>query len=58
MTRAEAIRAAGAVLARARAERDALPPRQAAELAHYSGGPSIEDIERRIRLMRGLPVAA
>ncbi|WP_263251617.1 hypothetical protein [Saccharopolyspora rosea] len=55
ITREEAIKAAGEVLARARAERDALPPRQAAERAHYRGGPPIEEIERQIREMRGLP---
>lgn len=57
-TYAEAITAAGQMLARARAERDALPPRQAAELAHYTGGPSVDEIERQIRALRGLPAAA
>ncbi|MER7078166.1 MULTISPECIES: hypothetical protein [Bacteria] len=58
MTREEAIAAAGAVLARARVERDALPPREAAELAYYPGGPSLDQIEQEIRAMRRLPAAA
>ncbi|MGW1679354.1 hypothetical protein [Saccharopolyspora sp. NPDC002376] len=58
MTRAECIAAAGNALARARARRDSLPPRQAAELAHYAGGPSVDEIERQIRAQRGLSAAA
>ena len=51
----EAIRNAGRVLAEARAIRDSLTPREAAEQAHEPGGPSVDEIEDRIREMRGLP---
>ncbi|HVK20442.1 MAG TPA: hypothetical protein VM677_03695 [Actinokineospora sp.] len=57
VTREQAITAAGRILALARAERDSLPPRLAAEAAHYAGGPSVDEIERQIREMRGLPTA-
>ncbi|MFI7073644.1 hypothetical protein [Micromonospora sediminicola] len=34
--------------------RDALPPRQAAELAWTPTGPSVDELERRIRAQRAL----
>ncbi|WP_017972486.1 hypothetical protein [Actinopolyspora halophila] len=48
MTRQECIDRAGKILARARARRDSLPPREAAEEAHYPGGPSVDEIEAQI----------
>lgn len=42
------IRAAGRILAAARRERDALPPREAAEAAYTPGGMSVDDIEALI----------
>lgn len=59
--RDEAIAAAGRALADAIARRDALPPRAAAEEAHVPGGPSIDELEQRIRARRAAqraPVAA
>ncbi|GII51936.1 hypothetical protein Pth03_03250 [Planotetraspora thailandica] len=52
MTKAEAIAAAGKILARARAERDALPVREAAIAAHRPGGPSVDELEDLIRTQR------
>lgn len=46
------MRAAGAVLAAARAEQDNRTPRQAAEAAYVPGGPSVEELERRITARR------
>ncbi|MCP2261057.1 hypothetical protein LX15_004777 [Streptoalloteichus tenebrarius] len=57
MTRVDAIRAAAQVFAQARADRDALPPRLAAEAAWQAGGPSVEEIEAKIRALRGLATA-
>lgn len=51
----DAINDAGRILALARAERDALPPHLAAQAAWQSGGPSLEEIENKIRAQRGLP---
>lgn len=56
MTRDEAIAAAGEALARACAERDALPPRAAAEQALRPGGPPLHVVENQIRQQRGLPL--
>ena len=61
MNRADAIIAAGRALAGAIARRDALSPRAAAEEAFVPGGPSVEEIEQRIRARRAaqrIPVAA
>lgn len=52
MTREQAIAEAGAALAEALAERDALTPRQAAEAAHRPGGPSVDELEQRISAQR------
>lgn len=52
MSRDEAIKAAGAEIADGIALRDSLPPRQAAELAWTPSGPSVDELERRIRAMR------
>lgn len=40
----------------ARARRDSLPPREAAEEAFVPGGPSVDEIEAQIRRLRGLPL--
>lgn len=58
MTRAECIDAAGRALAAGLALRDSLPPRQAADLAWTPGGPSIQELEARIRADRGMSEAA
>lgn len=50
--RADCIAAAGRVFRLALAEMQSLPPRQAAEAAHYAGGPSIDELEGRIRALR------
>jgi hypothetical protein len=50
-----AIDDAGRLLALARAERDSLLPDLAARAAWQSGGPSVQEIENRIRAQRGLP---
>lgn len=52
MTRDEAIRGAARAISAGVALRDSLPPRQAAELAWTPSGPSVEEIERRIRARR------
>lgn len=49
---AAAINAAARVLAQARAERDSLPPRLAAEAAWWPGGPPVDEIERLICAQR------
>jgi len=54
-TRAAAIVDAGRVLARARATFDERTPREAAEAAWVPGGPSVSELETRIRERRGLP---
>lgn len=50
--REECFAAAGAALAAAIERRDALSPRQAAEAAHRPGGPSVDELERRIAARR------
>jgi hypothetical protein len=54
-SRESCIAEAGRLLAIARAERDALTPRAAAEAAHGPGGPAIDELEDLIRAHRGLP---
>lgn len=44
----QAIKAAAQILSRARAERDALPAREAAERAYVPGGPSVEELTELI----------
>lgn len=51
-TRESCIAEAGAALADALAELDEMPARQAAEAAHRPGGPSVDELERRIRAER------
>lgn len=61
MNRADCIAAAGRALAAGVARRDSLSPRAAAEEAHVPGGPSVEELEQRIRDRRAAhaaPVAA
>lgn len=58
MTREEAVAAAGAIYAAALAEQDEQTPREAAEAAYLPGGPSIDELENRVRARRGLPAAS
>lgn len=58
MSRADATAAAGAAVANGLAMRDALPPRQAAELAWTPTGPSVDELEQQIREMRAEAVAS
>lgn len=51
-TRDEALTAAAACLAEGRRIRDSLPVEEAARRAHRAGGPSIDELERRIRARR------
>lgn len=53
-----AIASAGAAIADGLALRDSLPPRQAAELAWTPTGPSVDELEARIRASRETPIAA
>lgn len=48
----EAITKAGAAIAEGRRLRDSLPVAEAARRAHRAGGPSIEELERRIQARR------
>lgn len=50
--RASAAATAGSAIANGLAMRDALPPRQAAELAWTPTGPSVDELEQRIRAQR------
>ncbi|MEQ4723732.1 hypothetical protein [Nonomuraea sp. B19D2] len=52
IARAKALASAGQLLARARAERDALSPAEAARLAHRPGRMSLTDLEASIRAQR------
>lgn len=55
-TRTEAIAAAGRVFARAKADLLEKPPRESAEAAYVPGGPSVDELEQRIRaLFTGAP---
>jgi len=54
VTQDQAVQEAGAALARARAAQAELTPRQAAEAAFLPGGPSVDELEARIRARRGL----
>lgn len=51
-TREEAIEAAGRVWAAACARQAALTPREAAQEAYVPGGPSVDELEARIRARR------
>lgn len=51
-TRAEALAAAAVCFAEARELRDSLPVEEAARIAYTPTGPSIEELERRIRARR------
>lgn len=53
----QAIEEAGRTLADARARMDSLTPHQAALEAHVPGGPSVAELEDRVRAARGLPLA-
>lgn len=54
-TQSEAIAKAGQTLATARSVADQMTPRELAEVAHRAGGPSVDELEDRIRGRRGLP---
>ena len=51
-SREDAIAAAGRVWASVCARQDSLSPRQAAEEAYRPGGPSVDELERRIAARR------
>lgn len=51
------ISAAARILGRARAERDALPAREAAEAAYVPGGPSVDELEALILRQRAEALA-
>jgi hypothetical protein len=55
MTREEVIARAGRIWAQACARQAALTPREAAEEAYRPGGPSVDELERRIQAERDLP---
>lgn len=57
-TREEAIKAAGRSLAQAYHLRDTLPVEEAARIAYTPTGPSIAELEARIRAHREAPDAA
>lgn len=50
--------AAARVFALDRALSDRMNPREAAEAAHYAGGPSVDELERRIVNLRTRPLPA
>jgi hypothetical protein len=54
-TREEALTAAARCLAEARRVRDSLSVEEAARRAHRAGGPSIPELEARIRARRTAP---
>lgn len=54
---AKAIVAAGQVLAAGRAAAEQMTPRELAEAAYTPTGPSVDELEDRIRRRRGLPLA-
>ncbi|WP_146615654.1 hypothetical protein [Nonomuraea aridisoli] len=56
-TRAEALTAAGRILAQARARRDALSPEDAARAAYTPGGPSTDELAALIREQRAVAAA-
>lgn len=51
----EAIRQAGEVLAMAEVAMEQMTPREQAEAAYTPTGPSVNELEDRIRARRGLP---
>lgn len=53
-SRDECVSQAGRVLAQARADLAVLSPREQAEAAYTPSGPSVDEIEDRIRLRRGM----
>lgn len=53
MTRDECVQAAGKVLARINHLIATRTPRESAEAAWCPGGPSLEELEARIRVIRG-----
>lgn len=57
-TRDQAIAAAGLELALARRELLERTPRESAEAAHVPGGPSVDELERRIAERLGLVAGA
>lgn len=55
-TRDEAIDAAGKTFAAGRRQAAAMTPREQAEAAYTPTGPSVDELEDRIRARRGLPL--
>lgn len=53
MTRDECIKAAGQEFAHIRYLLATRTPRESAEAAYVPGGPSLDELERRIRVVRG-----
>lgn len=54
--REKAIHRAGQIIAAGLALRDSMTAREAAEAAWTPTGPPVKELERRIRVRRGLPV--
>jgi hypothetical protein len=52
-----AVQRAGQILASARAAAERMTPREQAEAAYTPTGPSVDELERRIRRRRGIPEA-
>lgn len=52
ITREQAARQAVEILARGAAKAALMSPREAAESAHYPGGPSVDELEARITARR------
>lgn len=52
LTSEQAARLAIEAFARGAARAALMSPREAAEAAHYPGGPSVEELEARIRVRR------
>ena len=57
-TKTQAVADAGRILAEARARRDAMTVREAAEAAYTPGGPSVDDLARLIGGWRSVGSAA
>ena len=57
VTEQECIDAAGAVLAASDAAIARMTPREQAEAAYTPGGPSVDELEERIRARRGMTQA-
>lgn len=54
-SREECVAAAGAILAQATQDLMDLPPRESALRAYVPGGPTVNELECRIRALLGIP---